>query len=230
MRPSLRLWSPKTSGRRSPRACAHDEGCGRKVSRLPVDEPDQARRLFGPARGRSRLFGHDAARAEFEEALKGGRLHHAWLIVGPEGIGKATLAYHLAREVLAFGDEEPGGRIPAVGAEHPVFRRIAAQAHPEPAPAAPLLERAHQTLFAMDRRRRGPPPALLPRPQRRRGELARGHRRSRRRSQPECRQRSPEGSGRAAAAHGVLLGCRRRGSDPGHHSLALPHIARQGSR
>ena len=28
-------------------------------------------------------------------------MHHAWLIVGPEGIGKATLAYHFARMVLA---------------------------------------------------------------------------------------------------------------------------------
>jgi DNA polymerase-3 subunit delta' len=98
-------------------------------SRVAVDEPDRLEGFSAP-REVDRLFGHDAARAEFEEALKGGRLHHAWLIVGPEGIGKATLAYHLAREVLAFGDEEPGGHIPAVGAEHPVFRRIAAQAHP----------------------------------------------------------------------------------------------------
>jgi len=98
-------------------------------SRVAGDEPDRLQGFSAP-REVDCLFGHDAARAEFEEALKGGRLHHAWLIVGPEGIGKATLAYHLAREVLAFGDEEPGNGASAVGAEHPVFRRIAAQAHP----------------------------------------------------------------------------------------------------
>jgi DNA polymerase III subunit delta' len=98
-------------------------------SRVVSDEPDRLEGFSAP-REVDRLFGHDAARAEFEEALKGGRLHHAWLIVGPEGIGKATLAYYLAREVLALGEAEPGGEIPAVGAEHPVFRRIAAQAHP----------------------------------------------------------------------------------------------------
>jgi DNA polymerase-3 subunit delta' len=98
-------------------------------SRLAGDEPDRLEGFSAP-REVDRLFGHDAARAEFEEALKGGRLHHAWLILGPEGIGKATLAYHLAREVLALGDEGPGRHIPAVGADHPVFRRVAAQAHP----------------------------------------------------------------------------------------------------
>lgn len=98
-------------------------------SRVAGDEPDRLEGFSAP-REVDCLFGHDAARAEFEEALKGGRLHHAWLIAGPEGVGKATLAYHLAREVLAFGDEEPGNGASAVGAEHPVFRRVAAQAHP----------------------------------------------------------------------------------------------------
>ncbi|MEZ5876154.1 MAG: hypothetical protein R3D30_15525 [Hyphomicrobiales bacterium] len=39
------------------------------------------------------MFGHAEAIGEFEAALKSGRMHHAWLLVGPEGIGKATLAY-----------------------------------------------------------------------------------------------------------------------------------------
>jgi len=98
-------------------------------SRVAGDEPDRLEGFSAP-REVDRLFGHVAARAEFEETLKGGRLHHAWLIVGPEGVGKATLAYHLAREVLALGDAEPGRRTSAVGAGHPVFRRVAAQAHP----------------------------------------------------------------------------------------------------
>jgi DNA polymerase-3 subunit delta' len=98
-------------------------------TRVAGDEPDRLEGFSAP-REVDRLFGHVAARAEFEEALKGGRLHHAWLIVGPEGIGKATLAYRLAREVLALGDGEPGRRIQTVDARHPVFRRVAAQAHP----------------------------------------------------------------------------------------------------
>src|SRR4029077_1816788 len=49
----------------------------------------------------------------------------AWLIVGPEGIGKATLAYHFARMVLAEAGERQ-----SIDREHPVFRKIAALSHP----------------------------------------------------------------------------------------------------
>lgn len=59
--------------------------------------------------------------AAFEEALERGRLHHAWLLTGPEGIGKATFAYRAARRLL-------GG---ASAAEDPVARQIAAQSHPD---------------------------------------------------------------------------------------------------
>ena len=78
------------------------------------------------------LFGHDAVERALLDAYKGGRIPHAWLIGGPPGIGKATLAYRLARFVLAH----PDPRLPAVqnatslavAADHPVARRIAAQA------------------------------------------------------------------------------------------------------
>ena len=46
------------------------------------------------------LFGHQDADASFIQALKSGKLHHAWLIQGKEGIGKATLAYRFAQLVL----------------------------------------------------------------------------------------------------------------------------------
>jgi DNA polymerase-3 subunit delta' len=36
------------------------------------------------------LIGHAAAEAELSAALASGRMHHAWLITGPEGVGKAT--------------------------------------------------------------------------------------------------------------------------------------------
>jgi DNA polymerase III subunit delta' len=96
-------------------------------ARAPVAEPD---RLVGFASPREvdRLFGHDEALAEFAGALRSGRMHHAWLLVGPEGVGKATLAYHVARAVLAHG--EAGDDAGEVHAEHPVFRKVAGLQHP----------------------------------------------------------------------------------------------------
>jgi DNA polymerase-3 subunit delta' len=93
----------------------------------PIDEPDRLEGFSSP-REVDRLFGHEAARAEFGEALTSGRLHHAWLLVGPEGVGKATLAYHLAREVLALREGDAAPQAPT--ADHPVFRKVAALAHP----------------------------------------------------------------------------------------------------
>jgi DNA polymerase III subunit delta' len=78
------------------------------------------------------LFGHGEAERAFLAAYRDGRLPHAWLIGGPSGIGKATLAYRMARFILAHPD--PGAASVAavaslaVGADHPVARRIAAQA------------------------------------------------------------------------------------------------------
>ena len=46
------------------------------------------------------LFGHERAEQDFHNALESGRLHHAWLLTGPKGIGKATLAWSLARHLL----------------------------------------------------------------------------------------------------------------------------------
>ena len=78
------------------------------------------------------LLGHPEAEASLCTALAGGRLHHAWLITGPEGIGKATLAYRFARRLLAgrpaFGATDGEGGL-ALDPAHPVFRRIAAGAH-----------------------------------------------------------------------------------------------------
>ncbi len=57
--------------------------------------------VLGEPRANPSLLGHAAAEAALLEAASGGRLHHAWLLAGPEGIGKATLAYRFARRLFA---------------------------------------------------------------------------------------------------------------------------------
>jgi DNA polymerase-3 subunit delta' len=52
----------------------------------------------------SRLFGHREAETALLSAYRSGRIPHAWLIGGVQGIGKATLAYRMARFVLGHGD------------------------------------------------------------------------------------------------------------------------------
>jgi DNA polymerase III subunit delta' len=60
---------------------------------------------FPHPRETSQLFGHAAAEQRLAEAFESGRMHHAWLLAGPAGIGKATLAYKVARYVLARPEE-----------------------------------------------------------------------------------------------------------------------------
>src|SRR5665647_1507333 len=95
------------------------------------DDDSNSGELLLP-RETSALFGHADAEQTLLDSYKSGRIPHAWLIGGPPGIGKATLAYRLARFVLAHPDpkapEVQKATSLAVDAEHPVARRIAAQA------------------------------------------------------------------------------------------------------
>ena len=88
------------------------------------------------------LIGQSLAEARLARAWRSGRLPHAWLLTGPRGVGKATLAYRFARHVLAGGGEAaaPGlfAAEPAEAAdedslaldpEHPVFRQVASSGH-----------------------------------------------------------------------------------------------------
>jgi DNA polymerase-3 subunit delta' len=79
------------------------------------------------------FFGHTQAERALLESYRGGRIPHAWLIGGPPGIGKATLAYRMARFVLAYPDpvsaEVKSATNLAVPDDHPVIRRVSAQAH-----------------------------------------------------------------------------------------------------
>jgi len=100
-----------------------------------TDDPDP-----GPPHPRANpdLFGHADAESTLKRAFDGGRLPHAWLITGPRGVGKATLAYRFARHVLAGGGA--GGQADLLGGggageglwldpDHPVFHRVAAGGH-----------------------------------------------------------------------------------------------------
>ncbi|HEY4172040.1 MAG TPA: DNA polymerase III subunit delta' [Rhodopila sp.] len=73
------------------------------------------------------LLGHEEAEATILDAMRAGRMHHAWLITGPEGVGKATLAYRFARRLLA-GPPAVGESL-ALDPASPVFRRVAANSH-----------------------------------------------------------------------------------------------------
>ena len=97
-----------------------------------------------PPRANPDLIGHAGAEARLANAFARGRLAHAWLIAGPRGIGKATLAYRFARHVLASSSayahrperslfDKPGtvpeGQGLYLDPAHPVFRRVAAGGH-----------------------------------------------------------------------------------------------------
>ncbi|WP_439527517.1 DNA polymerase III subunit delta' [Pannonibacter sp.] len=85
-------------------------------------------------RAQMTLFGHDAVERELVAAYGSQRFHHAWLIGGPKGIGKATLAFRFARFALAHPDRfspvVAAVESLAVAPEHPVARQVAAGAHP----------------------------------------------------------------------------------------------------
>ena len=80
------------------------------------------------------LIGQEAAEKVLLDAFASGRLPHAWLLHGPRGIGKATLAFRFARFLLQ-GREQGGLFGPpdslAVGADAPIFKRVTSGGHPD---------------------------------------------------------------------------------------------------
>lgn len=101
----------------------------RNIDAEPVPESDRIGALAHP-RERLELFGHAAAARTFAIAARSGRMHHAWIIAGPKGVGKATLAWRFARALLAHGAAKCPDDL-AVAAEHPMQRLVAALAHPD---------------------------------------------------------------------------------------------------
>ena len=76
------------------------------------------------------LQGQDVAEEAFEVARARGRLHHAWLLTGSEGVGKATFAYRAARRLLG-AQSYPANGILGADPLDPVSRQVAARSHPD---------------------------------------------------------------------------------------------------
>ncbi|MCH8467604.1 MAG: DNA polymerase III subunit delta' [Roseinatronobacter sp.] len=94
-----------------------------------LPQPDQLEGAPHPRETRV-LLGQQAAEARFLQAYRSGRLHHGWLICGPRGVGKATLAWKLARFLLATPADDGGMFAPPppetldIPEDHPVARRL----------------------------------------------------------------------------------------------------------
>jgi len=78
------------------------------------------------------IVGQDRAVSQFTEAWGTRKLHHAWLLAGPKGVGKASFAHAAARRVLA---EAAGPQFDLPGLEtddnHPIVRLVEAGSHPD---------------------------------------------------------------------------------------------------
>lgn len=102
-------------------------------------------------------IGNTLARNAFLAAAAGGQLHHAWLIAGPEGVGKASFAREMAQHMLATSAGDVAGRTAAMIAAgaHPDYREMrrlpkdADKPDGELARSIPIAQvRALQPLFA----------------------------------------------------------------------------------
>jgi DNA polymerase-3 subunit delta' len=104
-----------------------------------LPEPDRVGDAPHP-RETATLFGQEAAEAGVLAAFNAGRMHHAWLLTGPRGVGKATLAWRIARFLLTqpppgdapglFGDVPPAPETLDTDPAHPVVRRMLALGEP----------------------------------------------------------------------------------------------------
>lgn len=94
--------------------------------------PEAGRLLdFAHPRETIALYGHQKAERTLAAELASGKMHHAWLLTGAEGIGKATLAYRFARAALSrVEDRDVFGESLAVSAGTPASRQVAALSHP----------------------------------------------------------------------------------------------------
>jgi len=103
----------------------------RSAKTVDVDQPESDRAGDMPhPRLQESLFGHKQAMEQMVAAAHSGAMHHAWLISGPKGVGKATLAWRFTRAVLARGLSACPDDL-SLPADDKTFRLVAAMAHPD---------------------------------------------------------------------------------------------------
>jgi len=95
----------------------------------PLPESDRSGDLPHP-RDQMHLFGHAEAAVSLAKAARSGHLHHAWLIAGPKGVGKATLAWRFARALMVHGKENCPLDL-AVDPSNIAARQVMAMTHPD---------------------------------------------------------------------------------------------------
>lgn len=106
-----------------------------KVALEDRPEPDRVTGAPHP-RETTTLIGHHKAEATFLDAYRAGKLHHGWMITGPLGLGKATLAWKIARFLLATPDDDGGMFAPPppetldIPVDHPISHRLIALSEP----------------------------------------------------------------------------------------------------
>jgi DNA polymerase-3 subunit delta' len=102
------------------------------AKRTRVSEPDESDRIegFPHPRETTRLIGQDVALSRAARAIRGGKPPQGWLISGPPGIGKATLAYRIARYLLAYGAHNTGAEDLSVPSNDPNAIQASAGSHP----------------------------------------------------------------------------------------------------
>lgn len=102
------------------------------AKRARISESDDSDRIEGYPHPRETqsFVGQDAALARAARAIRGGKPPQGWLISGPPGIGKATLAYRIARYLLAYGARDTGAADLSVPAGDPSAIQVTAGSHP----------------------------------------------------------------------------------------------------
>ncbi|MDA9313289.1 DNA polymerase III subunit delta' [Amylibacter sp.] len=81
------------------------------------------------------IYGHDIPQLDFLNVYNSKRLHHAWMITGPKGIGKATLSYKISKFILSQNqhnnlDNEALIKTLDISTDHPVSKRVDALGEP----------------------------------------------------------------------------------------------------
>ena len=104
-----------------------------RAAATEIEELPEADRLegFPHPRETKKLFGHASAERALAESLSEGRMHHAWLLSGRKGVGKATLAYRFARAALAHPSERRSDRASLdIADDTRAARQVRALSHP----------------------------------------------------------------------------------------------------